>query len=352
MRDPFSWSIPLGRWFGITVRIHILFPFLVAGVLLRVVSQKDPPYVEGRFLDAALLMGILFVSVLVHEFGHCAGARLVDGDAHEILLWPLGGLAAIEVPQQARAHFVAVAAGPLTNLGLCLVAGLLLMWRTGFEVYPPLHPFWYPYRPSANVLAELPTWGGAAKEYTALTAEVLLARIFWVNWVLFLLNLLPAFPLDGGRLAQCLLWPWYGFRQATLFAIFIGFVTMLLIGIAAIAWNEVLPLLLAAFIYLTCRHQWIILETGGEESLFGYDFSQGYTSLEGEAPPRRRRPNFWQRWKQKRALQKRLREQERRQAEELRMDELLDKVHREGLNALTEEERRFLKRVSDQKRHH
>src|SRR5262249_22788792 len=117
---------------------------------------------------------------------------------------------------------------------------------------------------------------------------------------------------------------------------------------------SVLTLCLALFIYATCRNQYILLETGAEEALFGYDFSQGYTSLEGDAgdaPPRRRRPNFWQRWLQRRALQKRQREQERREADEARLDHLLSKVQREGLAALSDEERRFMKRVSGRYRH-
>jgi hypothetical protein len=112
--------------------------------------------------------------------------------------------------------------------------------------------------------------------------------------------------------------------------------------------------MLAFFIFFSCRNQWVLLETGGEDSLFGYDFSQGYTSLERDqapAAPPRRRTGWWKRWLQKRAAQKLQREQETREAEERRLDELLDKVHREGQGALTDEERRFMKRVSDRYRH-
>ncbi|HEV3083142.1 MAG TPA: DUF6576 domain-containing protein, partial [Gemmataceae bacterium] len=105
---------------------------------------------------------------------------------------------------------------------------------------------------------------------------------------------------------------------------------------------------LALFIYYTCQKQYIILEHGGEDSVFGYDFSQGYTSLERDQPPprKRRRPGIWQRWLQRRAARKMQRDVEQREAEERRMDELLEKVQREGLQALSEEERRFLTRVS------
>ena len=113
-----------------------------------------------------------------------------------------------------------------------------------------------------------------------------------------------------------------------------------------------LALCLAAFIYFSCRNQWIILETGGEEGLFGYDFSQGYTSLERDqpAPAAPPKPGWLERWRQKRAARKLQREMERREAEERRMDELLEKISSQGMTALTDEERRFMKRVSDRYR--
>jgi len=182
---------------------------------------------------------------------------------------------------------------------------------------------------------------------------LLLARLFWVNWVLLLINvLLIGFPLDGGRMFQCLLWPRFGYRQATLAAVFAGFVVMFVLFIYALADNEVFALCLALFIFMACRQQWIILETGGEDSVFGYDFSQGYTSLERDQPPRprKKRQSFLQRWLQRRAARRLQRELETREAEERRMDELLEKIQREGKQALTDEEHRFLKRVADKYR--
>jgi hypothetical protein len=183
---------------------------------------------------------------------------------------------------------------------------------------------------------------------------MLVARFFWINWVLFLINVcIVGFPLDGGQMAQALLWPRLGYKQAMLTAIFLGFLFMLLIGGYSLVEKDPLIFCLALFIYVSCKQQWIILENGGEESLFGYDFSQGYTSLERDQPrpPRRRRPNFFRRWLQRRAAEKLLREQDRQLAEEQRMDELLEKIQREGKQALTDEENRFLKRVSDKYRH-
>jgi Zn-dependent protease len=350
MRDPLSWSFPLVRLFGIQVRVHILFPVVAAGLILRAAYPKE--HVEFPvWIDATVLMGILFLSVFLHEMGHCAGARLVHGDAHEVLLWPLGGLASLDLPHRARAHFVAVAAGPAVNLLLVLTTGVLL--ATLADVRPPLSDVhspwqaWYPYRIDAEDAVEIVKWDGSLDKLSN-SGHIFLARVFYVNWVLFFFNLLPGFPLDGGRLVQSLLWPWKGFRQATMLAIWCGFTTMLLVGIVAIWVYDPLFMFLALFIYYTCRQQWMFLEQGGEDAIFGYDFSQGYTSLEGEQPPpsRRRRPSFWQRWLQKRNARKLQRAQEQREAEERRMDELLEKIQRIGIEALTDEERRFLERVS------
>ena len=282
---------------------------------------------SGIWVDACVVMAILFVSVLLHEFGHCAGARLVDGDAEEVLLWPLGGLASIDVPHNWRANLIAVAFGPLVNLVLCLVLGLTFLFVTHLQWRPPLNPLWPSIlidKPGQIVLS---TWHGDLGIVDQ-AVYVLLARAFWVNWVLFLINVaVVGFPLDGGRMLQCLLWPLYDFRQATLFAIYAGFGTVLVVAVLAFAFNEVMCFALALFIYATCRQQYILLETGGEESLFGYDFTQGYTSLEKEQPPRRRRPNFLRRWLQRRAAE-RMSASKSNARRTKRMDELLRKVQR------------------------
>ena len=237
------------------------------------------------------------------------------------------------------------------------------MTVTGFECRPPLNPFEAPIRFQPRdwpdvVMANLYTWHNQPlwihrPDLLANPWVLVLARFFWVNWFLFLLNvLLLGYPLDGGRLFQSIVWKYTGYRQATLAAVFAGFVTMFIVGLFAIIQEELLALCLAIMIYVACRQQWIILETGGEEGLFGYDFSQGYTSLERDQPaaPPRRRQSWWQRWQRRRAARKLQQEQEKREYEERRMDELLEKVQREGLPALTDEERRFMKRVSDRYR--
>src|SRR5687768_5518661 len=143
MQDPFAWSFPLGRLFGITVRIHWLFPFVAVGWVLHMALYK--PYkeykpTEGIWIDACILMLILFVSVLLHEFGHCLAARRCGGDGSEVLIWPLGGLANVELPHRPQAHLVTAAAGPATNLLLFAACTLALLFADQKSIQPSWNP--------------------------------------------------------------------------------------------------------------------------------------------------------------------------------------------------------------------
>jgi len=343
----------MGRLSGITIRVHLLFPVVILALVLRT-AYNNP--IEGAWIDMVIVMALLFGSVLLHELGHCYGARSVEGDATEVLLWPLGGLAFVEVPQTPRAHLITAAAGPAVDLIICLICMLLLL-GTGEGMLQPLwNPLAYVLRDHRGQL-DLYPWGAHDPVHVSTySLAATLARLFWVNFILSLLNVcLIGYPLDGGRIFQAILWPYLGYRQATLWAVTFGFATMFLVGVAGIVFNDMLTLCLAVFIYAACKHQWLLLENGGDESLFGYDFSQGYTSLErdqpaDEPPPRRRKLSWWQRWLQKRAARKIQREMEDRETAERRFDALLEKISTQGMNALTEEEKRFMKQYSDRYR--
>jgi len=353
MRDPFTWSFPLGQLFGITIRVHLLLPLVIAGLVARV--GFDDTAIPGTWIDAAMLMGLLCISVLLHEFGHCFAARRMDGEANDVLLWPLGGLARVDLPHSPRAHFVTAAAGPAVNLVICAACavGLGLLEPHFRPAWNPLPSAWYPYRINLEGGVDLYVWGADTARNTHNLGAIVLARLFYVNWILALLNIaLVGFPMDGGRMLQSALWPSVGYRQATLYAVYAGFVCMVGLLVACIAMKEVMLALLAVFIYISCKQEWIVLETGGEDSLFGYDFSQGYTSLERDEPPpvKPRQANFIKRWLQRRAERKRHLEEVQQLAEEQRMDELLDKIQHHGKDSLSDEEQRFLKRVANRYR--
>ena len=397
MRDPMSWSIPLFRAFGIQVKLHILYILVTLGMLWRV---YDTPGSKGHLADYALIWVVmLFVVVLLHEFGHCFAARRMDGEADEILMWPLGGLAYVSVPHTPRANFVATAGGPLVNVAICLVcagaiaaAGYLPPLNI-FETRQLYHPEllnWHtwengkPYEDSpyfetdggrkfsamlytvdkekekANdpyhyIVPDPSKPGGlslARKVGHVYPVWVLwTARLFWISWMLLLFNLLPAFPLDGGRLLQEILWARSGdYRSATQVACWSGIITALVFVFLSISLNEAMLFGLGAFMVIASYQQLVLLDRGGEEGgAFGYDFSKGYGGFgpDEDAPaPRPKRVGPLKRWLQARRARKIKQEVEQRAADEARLDELLDKIGRLGKESLTAEERRFMDRVS------
>jgi stage IV sporulation protein FB len=390
MRDPLTWSFPLGRMFGIRINAHILLPVVLVALILRV-TVGDKAF--ATLAEALVMSGVLLLSVLLHEFGHCFAARSVDGDAVEVLLWPLGGLASCDVPHTPRANLITALGGPAMNLALCVAAGGALLfaglipplsllnsqsafqpqlreWRTNQTWQVGVSHYRDPADAAAKAeqvakadpatkakdtapegRAQIAPAPPAAPPSPLMIWQILAGQVFWINWFLMIINMvLVGFPFDAGRVLQCILWARSDYRQGTTTACYAGFVVMLVLFIVSVFANEVLVLFLALFVYVNCRQQLILLETGGEDAPFGYDFSQGYTSLEGGQPPattpRRKRPNWFQRWLQRRAALKARREHETREAEERRMDELLEKVQRHGIQSLSDEERRFLTRVS------
>lgn len=177
----------IGQIFGIDVKIHYLFVLLLLYFVLF----------QGNAAVFLLLEGVLFGSVLLHELGHCAGARAVGGRATEIVLWPLGGFTLMSYPRSWFNELVATAAGPAVNLLLCLVALVVWLFAGG------------PQQGLTTILTP--------DEATTPVAH-LAGLTLVVNAVLFLFNVLPAYPMDGGRIFRAVMTPLFGWRSATLVA--------------------------------------------------------------------------------------------------------------------------------------
>jgi Zn-dependent protease/CBS domain-containing protein len=175
-----SWSIPVGRLFGVEIRIHLTFFFLLAFVWGTEGKSQDPTAV-WRGLG---LVGIIFGSVILHELGHALVARGSGIPAKGIILLPIGGITILDeahaVPDPAnswkRDIRIAVA-GPLVNLAIAGASALILV-----SVIPGFSLTTRPYMHSSG----------------------LLRSIVWANAYLGLFNLLPAYPTDGGRALRAL----------------------------------------------------------------------------------------------------------------------------------------------------
>ncbi|MGK0188117.1 MAG: Zn-dependent protease [Verrucomicrobiales bacterium] len=218
-------SFFIGRWFGINVRIHFLLLFFAAWLIVDIVNSSKIGGLNALLIATVCVFG-LFFSILLHEFGHSLACKLFKGDASEIILWPLGGLALCRPPFHPTAHLVTTIAGPAVTL---------VIWLTL----------------SYGVLEN------ASYEFLISPVGRVVRLIAWVNGFLLLFNCLPAFPMDGGRAIRDLLWHVIGHRKATIFAVWLGRITaggMILYGLQGSGFMIVL---IGAFIL---RSNWNIEE--------------------------------------------------------------------------------------------
>ena len=165
----------------------------------------------------------LFVIVLLHEFGHALACRQVGGQANQIVLWPLGGVAYVAPPPRPGATLWSIAAGPLVNVALIpvlILVGALSRFSGWEESAPNAHQFWH--------------------------------TLWLINLGLLIFNMLPIYPLDGGQILRSVLWFWLGRARSLLVTTLIGFIgVVLLVGIALLA-QSVWLLILAGFILMNC----------------------------------------------------------------------------------------------------
>jgi Zn-dependent protease len=165
----------------------------------------------------------LFLIVTLHEFGHALACRQVGGQANQIVLWPLGGVAYVDPPQRPGATLWSIAAGPLVNVALIpIIIGvgrmsLLLGWYTAV---PDL--------------------------------RTLIHAVFYIDVGLLVFNILPIYPLDGGQILRSLLWFVLGRARSLMVATVLGFAGVAaFIGLAV--WSRDVWLgAIAVFMLMNC----------------------------------------------------------------------------------------------------
>ena len=186
MRTPWIWSVSLGRWWKVHVRLHMFF-CLFAALLVYLFSNDN----EAHWLGCTGVL-VLFFSVLLHEIGHAIVARKLGGVADEIVIGPLGGLSPVRVPYEPHSELVALMAGTLVNAAVCFLCAVALTITPDAQIISLrdlLQPDLSVIRTVESQLenGEIPAFA------------VICCLTFWMNWCLILVNLIPAFPFDGGR---------------------------------------------------------------------------------------------------------------------------------------------------------
>jgi Zn-dependent protease len=326
--DPMSWSFPIMRVVGITVRLHVFFIVFSLVVIAHAASVTS----QGAVGVRPTLLGIaaLFTIVLLHEFGHCIACRRSGGSADEILLWPLGGLATCSPPQRPRAHFWTAAGGPLVNVLFIAVLTPLIGLESnqwwGRAIPNPLDLGGMMQR--ADFGEDLAGWG-----------KMFLFLLNFAAWVLLLFNLLPMFPLDGGRLLQAVLWKRLGYAASMRIACRAGIIGAVVLGVVALSVESTMLLGIAIFGGFTCYMSAKQIEH--ERDFLGFEPDPSELAAmeeEFEAPARK-------------SVQSRGRTESPRQtAAEAEIDRILDKIARSGIESLSQSEREALHRATDERR--
>ena len=203
------WSWRIGRIAGINVNVHATFPLLFLWLALAQLGDESRPGVLAA--NVALLVGA-FGIVVLHELGHALTARRFGIRTLDITLLPIGGVARLErMPREPRQELLIALAGPAVNLALAAPLYVLLRVAGGGEILPAL---------SAVDGAPTLAW--------------FLAQLLVLDLWLAIFNLIPAFPLDGGRVLRALLAMRSGYTVATVRAARIGRLFALLFGLAGL----------------------------------------------------------------------------------------------------------------------
>jgi Zn-dependent protease/predicted transcriptional regulator len=219
-----KWSIKLGNVAGIGIHIHWTFLLLVGWILVTHLADGDS--VRGALTAVAFLLALFFCIVL-HELGHAFMARHFGVRTRDITLLPIGGVARLEhIPEEPIQEFLIAIAGPLVNVVIAIVL-IIVVGMTE----PKLDP------------AEIATTGGS-----------FLVRLLLVNVGLVVFNIIPAFPMDGGRMLRAILAIWLGHLHATDVAASIGQLIAILFGVVGFFGNGML-IFIALFIYMGAQQE-------------------------------------------------------------------------------------------------
>ncbi len=217
-----SWSLNIGSVAGTVIRVHITFLIFLAWIFAAGYATGG----AALAWHSVVFLLALFGCVLLHEFGHIFTARAFGVTTPYVTLLPIGGVAQLErIPEKPSEEFLVAIAGPLVNVAIALILVLFA---------------------GANLT-------GAATSVD--NAQVsLIDRLAVVNIFLVLFNMIPAFPMDGGRVLRAALAARLGFVRATEIAASIGQWVAFALGFIGLLYNPIL-IFIAIFVYLAAASE-------------------------------------------------------------------------------------------------
>lgn len=349
-----NYCFPAGRWLmGIPVQLHWSLLFLpVAMYWMSAIGGEYLPFWKlavGAFIAAVMIVTFVYL----HECGHAYAIRLYDLPVQKIRLHIVGGACVGPWLRSRREELVVTIFGPMVNLVFVVLSlGALFLWQWGAS--QPLRLMWFS--------CEFASFQATGME--------LLAFSFMVNFMLSAFNLLiPMFPMDSGRILRATLARWYTPLKATEIVVRVGIalgVVLIAGALVLVVYGALVPsyssyiahggllialtfsVLLAGWqelqmariqpVYNTYNAPYVMLSDDGEMEVEGDEWKQT------TAPPPQ--PGFFARWRARRRQRKLEREAQAETERRERVDRLLEKISREGIDSLSKEEKTFLSSAS------
>jgi stage IV sporulation protein FB len=218
------WSFQIAKVFGIDVRVHVTFLLLLAWIGLGYYKTGGLP----AAVDGVVFICLVFLCVLLHEFGHALAAARYGIRTPDITLLPIGGVARLErMPENPLQELVVAAAGPLVNV---VIAAVLLL---GF-----------------GFIGSFPNPATIEQAGASLPQKLLIVNLWLVAF-----NLLPAFPMDGGRILRALLALRLPYARATQIAANVGQVMAFGFGFWGLTGGGPMLVLIAVFVFFGAQSE-------------------------------------------------------------------------------------------------
>jgi Zn-dependent protease/CBS domain-containing protein len=218
-----SWSLNIGGIAGTAVRVHVTFLLFLGWIFAAGWASGGPQ----TAVNSLVFLLLLFACVVAHEFGHIFTARSFGVATPDVVLLPIGGVARLErIPEEPYEEFLIAIAGPLVNVAIAFALVLFLgAHLSSSDLYAVESP-----------------------------RASMIDRLAAVNLFLALFNMIPAFPMDGGRVLRALLATRLGFVRATEIAAMIGQGVAFALGFIGLLYNPLL-IFIAIFVYLAASSE-------------------------------------------------------------------------------------------------
>ena len=326
----FRWTVALGRWGYTVVEVHLVL--LLAVVTLLALTSYS------RTLGGQML-AVWLVSVVLHQLSHVLVAHRMGGRVTRVTLGPAGGSYEADLADEPEPQVLTALAAPTTHLLLVLAALVPLAFQGATQTLPLLNP--------VTAIHEFDT--------QAPVGLTIVKMVLWINWLLFLVNLLPAYPFDAAIVLRSLLWPMLGRRTAhittgrlaqasSLGFLFAGLYLAAILQAAPQVW--LLPIAMSLYLMVASQRDWYLMDLADrleeEEDWLTLDDEVDDDWLRDDASHmvlvEQHYDQLRERYERKRKAQE--------DYEDARVDDILARLHMEGFDQLSPDDQAFLRRAS------